>query len=674
MTKKDAQKRINKLKAEINEHRYAYHVHDESTISEAALDSLKHELRQLEQEYPEFVTPDSPTQRVEGTVRKGFKKVPHAYRQWSLQDIFEPDEFKEYDARLLRFLEKELGDHAPASLEYVAELKIDGLHIVLTYKDGILVTAATRGDGLVGEDVTQNVKTIDSIPLKLRESVDCIVEGEIWMPKKELTRINKEQEAMGAKPFANPRNAAAGTIRQLDPSIAASRKLDAFIYKITDASFELPETHIDELARLQELGFKVNKTFAHCKKVGDVINFWEKWQIGKNKEQYLIDGAVIKINKRLFQDILGYTGKAPRWAVAFKFPTEQTTTIVEDISVQVGRTGVLTPVAHLKPVNVGGVLVSRATLHNEDEIERLGVKIGDTVVIQRAGDVIPEIVEVLMNLRTGKEMFFHMPADCPVCGSPVERRQGEVGAYCTNNRCYAQEGRRMMHFIAGMNIDGMGRKIVEQLINEGLISDYADVFELQKGDLVSLERFAEKSADNVLAAIDAVRTVPLARFLYALGIRFVGSGTAQIIADALSDSVETISPNQLREKVQVYSVDDWQRIDGIGHKSAQSLEEYFNAEETAELFEKLSRHITLDTHGRTGTAFSGKKFVITGTLPTLAREDAKALILDAGGAVSSSVSAKTDFLLAGDNPGSKFDKAQELGVTIIDEDAFKKML
>ncbi|HEX8974563.1 MAG TPA: NAD-dependent DNA ligase LigA, partial [Patescibacteria group bacterium] len=548
-----AKNRIEKLRKEIDRHRRLYYVLDQPEISDEAYDSLMVELEKLEREFPEFLSPTSPTQRVGGEPLKSFKKVRHVTRQWSFDDVFDFAELKAWEDKLKRMIEKT--GLKSEKLEYVCEMKIDGLKMILTYENGNLTQGATRGDGVVGEDVTHNIKTIQSVPLELAHDADVIVVGECWLGKKELARINEERKKKGEALFANTRNAAAGSIRQLDPKIAASRRLDSFIYDLDalgsstpkmQKGVELPLTQMEELDLLEKLGFKVNKERRLCKSIDEVQKFYESWTDKRDKQDYEIDGIVIKVNSRILQEALGYTGKAPRWGVAYKFPAQQVTTVVEDIQVQVGRTGALTPVAHLRPVRVAGSVVSRATLHNEDEIKRLDVRIGDTVVIRKAGDVIPEVVEVVKNLRSGKEKMFKMPKKCPICGSAVEkkaigvsphpsrsnrdtlsqRERGEMSAalFCTNPKCFAVELQSIIHFVSrkGFDIVGLGDKIVEQLMQEGLISNAADIFELTKGDLEPLERFADKSAENLIEAIEKSKRIPLEKFLYALGIRFVG--------------------------------------------------------------------------------------------------------------------------------------------------------
>jgi len=659
LSKTEAKKRIEKLKKVINYHRYLYHVLDKQEISDAALDSLKHELYQLEEKFPDLITSDSPTQRVGGAPLDKFSKIKHAVQQWSFEDVFSEEEIKKFDERVKKGI-RETG------VEYVCELKIDGFKIILTYKNGVLETAATRGDGLVGEDVTQNIKTVESIPLRLEKEVDIVVEGEIWMAKKEFEKQNAAQKKKGELLFANPRNIAAGSIRQLDPKIVASRKLDSFIYDIA-AGITFPKTQFEELKFLSELGFKVNKNFKLCRNIDEVIDFWREWQKRKEKEDYWIDGIVVKINRRDWQEKLGYTGKAPRFAIAFKFPARQTTTKVEDIYVQVGRTGVLTPVAILKPVLVAGTTVSRATLHNAEEIKRLGLKIGDTVIIQKAGDVIPEVVKALKELRTGKEKEFIMPNKCPVCGGKVERDKGGPITKCLNKKCSVRLRRELYYFTSkhAFDIEGLGPKIIDALLDNNLIQDGADIFDLKEGDLIPLERFGEKSAQNLIKAIDSRREISLDRFIISLGILHVGEKTAQDLAEKF----ETI------EKLEKANLENLLRIENIGEIVAQSVYEWFRDERNEKFVKKLLERVKVKKiKKKTGRKLAGKTFVITGVLESMSRQIAKEKIKMLGGETTESVSKKTDYLVAGKEPGSKYRKAEELGVKIINEQEFLKML
>jgi DNA ligase (NAD+) len=513
----DIRTRYEKLKDSINHFRVQYHVYDKLEISDAALDSLKHELSQIEEEYPAIIAPDSPSQRVAGKPLPQFKKVRHEVEQWSFNDCFSPDELREFDARVKRFLG---ASHVPT---YTCELKIDGLKIVFTYEKGILKTAATRGDGVIGEDVTQNVKTIESVPLSLARPIDIIVEGEVWMSASNLAALNKKRAEEGLPLYANPRNVAAGSIRQLDPALAAARKLDVFIYEVARTSEKFPKTQYEELDYLRELGFKVNPHHVLAKNIDEAIDYWEKWKHKGRHQDYWIDGVVVKVNERAYEERLGYTGKAPRFAIAFKFPAEQATTVVEDIQLQVGRTGVVTPVAHLKPVQVAGTTVSRATLHNEDEIKRLDVRIGDTVILQKAGDVIPDIVQVLPELRSQDSKPYKFPTHSALCGGDgrIERIPGQAAWRCVNLESPERRKRAFAYFVSkhALDIVGLGKKTVELLMDEGVVTTFDELFELQEGDFETLPGFAEISAKKAAEAIrKAQQNVPLERLVTALSI------------------------------------------------------------------------------------------------------------------------------------------------------------
>lgn len=673
MTKAEAEKRLSKLRAAIENYRYHYHVLNESLISEEALDSLKKELVDIETAFPELITSDSPSQRVAGAPLPGFKKIRHVVPQWSFNDAFSEEDMRDFDARVKRMLASEFGKTVTPT--YTAELKIDGLKIVFTYENGILKTAATRGDGVVGEDVTENVKTIEAVPLRLSEAVDVVAEGEAYMPKSQFEKLNAAQKKKGGEQFANPRNVTAGTIRQLDPRIVAERKLSTFVYDISGGTIEVPPRQDEELELLRKLGFRVNPHFKRCKNIEEVIAYWHEWLKKKDKEDYLIDGVVVKVTEREYQDALGYTGKAPRFGIALKFPAEQVTTVVEDIALQVGRTGVITPVAHLRPVLVYGSTVSRATLHNEDEINRLDVRVGDTVILQKAGDVIPDIVKVLTEMRTGKEKKFVMPERCPECDSPLLKKavgtkgEGESAAlYCTNVRCPAKDRRTLYHFTSkhAYDIEHLGPKNLDVLLDAGLISGRADIFTLKKGDLLNLPRFAEKSVDNLLAAIEKARSVSLDRFIVGLSIPEVGEETARDLAVHFG----TI------EKLRAATRAELEALLGVGPRVAASLTDWFSDTHNAKVLNDLIAQVHIQSlPKKTSSAkLAGKTFVLTGTLPTLSRDDAKAKILAAGGKVSSSVSKNTSYVVAGENPGSKYDEAQKLDVQILNEKDFLALL
>lgn len=672
---KEVVERLAKLRQTIEHHRYLYHVLDREEISAEALDSLKDELVKIEAQYPELVTPDSPSQRVAGEPLPEFKKVPHKVAQWSFADAFTEEDIVAFDERVKKMLRQALGkDVLPT---YAVELKIDGLKVVLDYVDGLLITAATRGDGRIGEDVTANVKTIQSVPLRLKENIDVIVEGEVWLGKKGLAKLNKERARAGEAVFANPRNAAAGSIRQLDSKIVAERELQTFIYDIARMENDTTETQIDELELLQKLGFKVNNHFKKCDTLAQVISFWKEWQKRAPKEDYLLDGVVVKVNEKKYQEILGFTGKSPRFAIAFKFPAEQVTTTVLDIKLQVGRTGVITPVAVLRPVSVAGSVVSRATLHNEDEIKRLDVRIGDTVILQKAGDVIPDIVSVVKEMRTGKEKVFEFPEFVAECGGDcrIERVPGQVAYRCVNKNSASQHRRKLYHFASkkAFDIDGLGPRIIDALLDENVISSFEDIFTLKKGDLIDMPRFAEKSVDNLLNAIEKARQVTLSRLIISLSIPQVGEETAHDLAKHFKSIA----------KLADASFADLEALNGVGPIVAQSVRDWFDDKNNKKILKNLLDNVevvadTLPTvSGQlsgASSAVAGKTFVLTGTLSSMDRDEAKEKIRALGGKVSSSVSANTDFVVAGENAGSKLDNAEKLGVKVIDEAEFNNMV
>lgn len=660
--KKDVKERYRKLVDLVNKHRHLYYVLDMPELSDSAYDELEQELLRIERDHPEVIAADSPTQRVGGEAQKAFTKVAHTVPQWSFNDAFTEEDIYEFDARVKRLL------GASGELEYMCELKIDGLKVVLTYEEGKLVLAATRGDGEVGEDVTHNVRTIRSVPLSLTHPVDAVVEGEIWMSEKSLHDLNTERAAADEPPFANPRNAAAGSIRQLDPSVAASRNLDVFIYDVAQTSEEMPRTQSQELEYLQALGFKVNPHFKVVEGPKGVLSYWHLWK-SKNKSQgYWIDGVVVKVNDRLSQERLGYTAKAPRFAVAFKFPAEQVTTTVENIVLQVGRTGVLTPVAHLRPVRVAGSVVSRATLHNEDEIRRLDVRVGDTVVLQKAGDVIPDIVEVLVEMRSGKEKPYAWPTHVEECGGDgrIERVPGQAAWRCVYKNSFAQLRRKFRHFASkgALNIEGMGPSTVDALLEKGLVQSYDDFFTLTEGDLLTLEGFAEVSAKKLIDAIHArAQHVTLARLLTGLSIPQVGEETALL----LSHTYGTL------DKVAAATEESLSAIDGVGPIVAKSVADWFREAEHKKLIVNIEKHIRIvkDTRvSQPSSALSGKTFVLTGTLSAMSRDEAKEALRARSASVSSSVSKKTFAVVAGEDPGSKLADAKKLGVRVLTEAEF----
>ncbi|MEK7642456.1 MAG: NAD-dependent DNA ligase LigA [Patescibacteria group bacterium] len=664
MTPKSAIQRAEKLRGLIEKHNYLYYVLDKPEIEDSSYDSLLEELFALEQKYPSLIVSTSPTQRVGGEPLKGFQKVEHKVAQWSFNDAFSEEDIKAFDERVKRFLKGKVPS-------YTCELKIDGLKVVLEYERGILKTAATRGDGKVGEDVTLNVKTIKSVPLILQKEVDIIVEGECFLPKSEFERLNKIQEKLKEETYANPRNMAAGTLRQLDPKIVALRRLDTFIYDIAKIK-SFTYTQEEELQLLESLGFKVNKNFKKCVNIQEVIKYWQEWEKKKDKQDYQIDGVVVKVNEKKYQDELGYTGKAPRFGIAFKFKAERVTTVIEDIVLQVGRTGVLTPVAHLRPVLVAGSTVSRATLHNEDEIERLDVRIGDTVILQKAGDVIPDIVSVLKELRSGKEKLFVWPNFVSDCGGDgaIKRVEGQSAWKCKNKNSYLQKKRKLYYFVskAAFDIDHLGPKVIDALLEAGLIATPDDIFTLKKGDLLALPRFAEKSVDNLLGAIEKAKNITLARFIISLSIPQVGEETAILLAKEFG----TIA------KLQNCRIENLQSINGVGPIVAESVISWFKDKENQKLLIRLLKYVKiLNQESRImnyAEKFKNKTFVLTGALANMSRDEAKERIRALGGSVSSSVSRETDYVVAGDDPGSKYDKAINLGVKILSEVQFQEMI
>ena len=671
MTKEEAKKRVEKLKSLINRHRYLYHVLDKEEISDSAFDTLKHELFLLEQEFPELVTPDSPTQRVGGQPLPSFKKVRHRVPMLSIEDIFNEDELKNWE----EYVSKLSGVKNP---EYFAELKVDGFAVSLLYKKGVFVQGATRGNGEVGEDVTQNLKTIESIPLKLElhsklslakfgkkalEKGDIEVRGEVYMGKRDFEKLNASRKKQGVPLFANPRNVAAGSIRQLDPKLALSRPLKFMAY---DLVTNLGQTlHSEEHEILKALGFKTDETARVCKDTASILFYWETIAKKRDSLPHLIDGIVAVVNNNNVFEKLGVAGKGPRGIRAFKFSGKQATTKILDIKLQVGRTGAITPVAVLEPVQVAGVTISRATLHNQDEIERLGVKIGDTVVIERAGDVIPAVIKALPELRSGKEKAFNMPKTCPVCGEKLVRPAGEAVWRCANkNNCPAQKKEFLYHFVSrrAFDIRGLGPKILDRLTQENLVTYPADIFELKEGDLAVLERFGEKSAANIIKAIQERKTVPFNRFIYGLGIRHVGEKTSLDLAEYF----ESI------EKLKQASLEKLDSIPDVGGVMVKSIFEWFHAKENVKMLNDLLKEISIEypKKKRVGQKFAGQTFVVTGTLDSMSREEAHEKIRELGGETSESVSRSTSYLVVGKERGSKFDKAKELGVKTLKEKEF----
>ncbi len=664
-------KRIEQLRALVDYHRGLYHTHDNPEISDEAYDALVRELLDLEKK--EGSASDTPSQKIGGQIIEKFKKIKHATPQWSYDNVFNADELVKWDEKLERFLAG-VGYIGPRA--YTAELKIDGLKIILTYEKGLLVQAATRGDGDVGEDITHNIREIKSIPKKLSAIYDAIVVGEAWMKKSDLEKINTERAKNGEQLFANTRNAAAGSLRQLDANITRSRNIQTFIYTIdilTDANGKNihPNTQSGSLAWLKEQGFSVNDKTKLLKSISEIEQYYQKYIPLRDSFEYGVDGLVIKLEDLVLSERVGYTAKAPRFAIAYKFPAEEVTTIVQDVAVQVGRTGAITPVAHMQPVSVAGSVVSRATLHNIDEIHRLGLKIGDTVILKKAGDVIPEIIRVLPELRTGKEKTFQMPKKCPECGKDVVQKTNSIGEqsvayYCPNKNCPAQILGQLIHFVSkkGLNIVGLGDRIIEKLLEENIISTALDIFKLKKSDLVDLEKFGDKSADNTIASIQQARTTTLSRLIYGLGISHVGEETAILIANICNKPIDFLHLN----------VESLVAVDGIGTTVADSVLDWLSEDVNVELYKNLLKELNIIEVVKSSNKLAGKTFVITGTLPTLSRDKAKQLIQDNGGKVAGSVSAKTSCVLAGTEPGTKYKDAQKLGINIIDEAEFLKLI
>ncbi len=673
MSKKELQKKVGKLHTQINDLRHKYHVLNDPEVTDAMYQGLVAELKKLEEAHPYLITPDSPTQRVAGEPAKAFKKVKHQVPQWSFDDAFDLADLERWEERNLKMLEKKFGER-PTDLTYSCELKIDGLHIVLTYDGGVLQTAATRGDGKVGEDVTQNIKTIHSIPLSIEEKGKFVVEGEVWLGTEMFKQVNEQRTKNNEPLYANPRNVAAGTIRQLDSKIVAARKLQCTAYDISYGN--APDTQIGELEMLKQQKFSTDSDWKECKNMKEVWKMYEQWIDRDHKKKlFWIDGIVLKINQKKYQDALGFTGKSPRWAIAMKFPAEQGTTVVKDIYWQIGRTGVLTPVALMEPVQLAGTTVTHATLHNFDEIERLDVRVGDTVVVEKAGDIIPKILRVLKKMRIGKEKKVMQPKEDPD-GHPVERReiQGKdgntsVGLYTTNKYGFTVHLKRTIHFVSkkAFNIDGMGKRIVEQLLQEGMIKSRADIFTLTAGDLAPLERFADKSAENLVDAIQASRKITLAKFIFSLGIDHVGEETAI----ALANTFGTL------KKVKMATVEDLVEVEDIGERVATSIVEWFEDKHNQTLInDLLANGVKIESHEpRTkNLKFKGMTFVLTGTLQTMSRDEAKDMIRALGGDISTSVSKKTTYVVVGESPGSKAEKAKGLGVEVLDEKQLAKLV
>jgi DNA ligase (NAD+) len=674
---KDVQRRMDDLREKLRYHEYRYYVLDDPEISDAEFDRLMNELKATEAAHPELITPDSPTQRVGGKPREGFVKVPHSSQMLSLDNAYNEQELRDWERRV-----HELSGRK--DVEYVCELKLDGLSMALRYAaeesergKSKLALGLTRGDGSIGEEVTVNVKAVRSVPLSISAATlkkaglpqEFEVRGEIIMPTKSFERMNEERERQGLAKFANPRNAAAGAVRVLDPNITAQRRLDFYSYFLLVNGRAYCKKHSEALEALHGAGFKVNRTWKLAGSIDEVWKFINEWEPKRDQLDYEIDGVVVKVNETRLQHELGYTGKAPRWAIAYKYAARSGITRIEDINVQVGRTGKLTPVAFLKPVPIGGTTVSRATLHNQDEIERLGVKIGDWVMVERGGDVIPKVVKVIDDKdHPPGDREFQMPEHCPVCGGKIVRVEGEADHRCVNINCPAKLRESILHFASRsvMNIEGMGDALVSQLTDRGLVKNVADIYRLTKPELLTLERMGDKSAQNVLDEIEASRKLPLERVIYGLGIRFVGERTAEFLAGHFGSIDALMKAN----------VEELQDVNEVGPRIAESIYDFFQEPRNRELVEQL-RKAGLKFEGvrkQRGTRLAGKTFVLTGTLANYSRDEAKKMIEDAGGKVTGSVSKKTDYVVAGADPGSKLDKARELGVNVIGEKELEELV
>jgi len=669
MVPEEVRKRVEELRKEIEYHNYRYYVLNDPVISDAEYDALMRELEELERRYPELITPNSPTQRVGAPPLEEFGTVEHRVPMLSLSNAFDEEEVREFDRRIKRFL------GVFHDIEYTAEPKIDGVAVELVYEKGVLTVGSTRGDGYRGEDVTQNIRTIKMIPLYLMDKEEPVpeylsVRGEVYMDKEDFRKLNREREEEGEPPFANPRNAAAGSLRQLDPSVTAKRPLKVFFYGIGEVKGREFKSQWEVLQTLPKWGLRVNPLVALCKDIEECIDYYKRLLAERDAIPYEMDGVVIKVNNLELQRRLGEISRSPRWAVAYKFPAEEATTRVLDIVVQVGRTGVLTPVAVLEPVQVGGAVVSRATLHNLDEVRRKDVRIGDWVLVRRAGEVIPEVVKSIRERRTGQEREFQMPETCPACGSKVIRLPGEVAYRCVGLSCPAQLKARIRHFVQrrAMDIEGFGQKLIDQLVDKGLVKDVADLFYLRKVDLLKLEGVADKLAQKLLNSIEKSKKVPLARFIFALGIRHVGEHLAQVLAKAFKKLEAFYS---LRK-------DDLLRISGIGPEVAESVVSFFQDEANRRVIQKmLDAGVKVQGEEeviRAEKPLRGKVFVFTGALESMTREEAKRIVEELGGIAAPSVSRRVDYVVVGKDPGSKYEKAKALGLKIIDEEEFKRLI
>ena len=665
----DIIKKIEELREKIRYHNYCYYVLDDPIISDIEYDQLMRELMELEKENPQYIAPSSPTQRVGIEPVSEFTTVKHIAPMLSLANAFSTEELRAFNQRIKKLIPQK-------KLEYVIEPKIDGLAVALVYENGIFIRGATRGNGVNGEEITSNLRTVKTIPLKLfSENMPPRIEvyGEVYMKKSEFKRLNKNRMEKEESLFANPRNAAAGSVRQLDPRITAQRRLDTFIYRVTFPEGNNLNTHMEVLDYLKKIGFKVNSHIKLCHDIEEAINYCQKWIEKKEELDYEIDGMVVKVNSLSTREELGSTTRSPRWAIAYKFPAQQVTTKVLDIIVQVGRTGALTPVAILDPVKISGSVVQRATLHNEDEIRRKDVRIGDIVLVQKAGEVIPEVVKVIKEKRTSKEKEFIMPIHCPICGAKVFRPEGEVASRCNSLTCPAQIKERIEHFASrdALDIEGLGPAIIDQLVEKGLIKNISDLYFLKRDDLISLERMAEKSADNLLDAIESSKKKSLANLIYGLGIRYVGVHSSEVIT-RYHTTLDKFKKANLEELIE---------INEIGPKIAESIIIFFKEKENLAIIEKLRSTGLNFTQGEEKIKeekkiqiLARKQFVLTGTLKDFTRTQAKKIISELGGRVTGSVSKKTDYVVAGENPGSKYERAKKFGVSIISEEEFKEMI
>ncbi|HLR63690.1 MAG TPA: NAD-dependent DNA ligase LigA [Lentibacillus sp.] len=665
MDKQQAQQQIKELRKLLNQYGHEYYVLDNPSVPDSEYDRKMQDLLKLEEEFPELVTADSPSQRIGGEPLDAFQKVQHNVAMMSLGNAFNEGDLRDFARRANE------GTDEPIS--FVCELKIDGLAVSLTYENGKFVRGATRGDGTTGEDITSNLRTVRSIPLSIREENTIEVRGEAFMPHRSFLKLNEQREKNGDAAFANPRNAAAGSLRQLDPKIAARRNLDIFLYGVGEWESGTLASHSERLNYLQELGFKTNPEWMRCSTIDDVINYVKNWEEKRSDLNYEIDGIVVKVDNLAQQEELGFTAKSPRWAIAYKFPAEEVMTILRDIELSVGRTGVVTPTAVLDPVRVAGTTVQRASLHNEDLIRERDIRLGDTVVIKKAGDIIPEVIRAVEDKRTGDEKEFFMPDECPACGSELVRLEEEVALRCINPNCPAQLKEGLIHFVSrdAMNIDGLGEKVIIQLFREDLVHTIADLYRLERDDLLQLERMGEKSTSNLLQAIDASRGNSLERLLLGLGIRFVGSKAARTLA----------SHFETMENLQQASFEDITAINEMGEKMADSIVRYFAEDEVKHLLQELDElGLNMEYKGPKAqevgedTAFSGKTVVLTGKMEEFTRSEAKALVERLGGSVTGSVSKNTDILIAGEDAGSKLDKAEKLGVAVWGEQQLREVL